>query len=190
MGGLCTASEDIQDQARTIQDFHLQFFLNITELLRTQLIIKDHQADLILYHILLNFLQFTGPDKSDGIRVIHFLGKTLYRIHPCRIGQESQFVQIFLNLLLILLGGNQTHQNGLFGLCLRYDKFFHATKIYYFNYLRIFANIFTNINQLSYEKENLASIQMRCRLYGIPIRTTIYPVTSFKSIYMGKFCAK
>ena len=44
MGGLCTASEDIQDQARTIQDFHLQFFLNITELLRTQLIIKDHQA--------------------------------------------------------------------------------------------------------------------------------------------------
>ena len=66
MGGLCTASEDIQDQARTIQDFHLQFFLNITELLRTQLIIKDHQADLILYHILLNFLQFTGPDKSDG----------------------------------------------------------------------------------------------------------------------------
>ena len=52
------------------------------------------------------------------------------------------------------------------------------------------ANIFTNINQLSYEKENLASIQMRCRLYGIPIRTTIYPVTSFKSVYMGKFCAK
>ena len=40
------------------------------------------------------------------------------------------------------------------------------------------------------KNENLASIQMRCRLYGIPIRTTIYPVTSFKSIYMGKFCAK
>ena len=37
------------------------------------------------------------------------------------------------------------------------------------------------------KKENLASIQMRCRLYGIPIRTTIYPVTSFKSIYMGSF---
>ena len=125
---------------------------------------------------------YSQLDTYDNLWYICFQG--------CRIGQESQFVQIFLNLLLILLGGNQTHQNGLFGLCLRYDKFFHATKIYYFNYLRIFANIFTNINQLSYEKENLASIQMRCRLYGIPIRTTIYPVTSFKSIYMGKFCAK
>ena len=40
------------------------------------------------------------------------------------------------------------------------------------------------------KKENLASIQTRCRLYGIPIRTTIYPVTSFKSVYMGKLCAK
>ena len=40
------------------------------------------------------------------------------------------------------------------------------------------------------KNENLASIQTRCRLYGIPIRTTIYPVTSFKSVLHGKALCK
>ena len=39
-------------------------------------------------------------------------------------------------------------------------------------------------------KKRIWHLSRRCRLYGIPIRTTIYPVTSFKSVYMGKLLCK
>ena len=129
MGCLCTSGEDIQNQIRTVQNLHLQLFLDITQLLGGKFVIEYHQPDLIFHHIFLYLLQLTGTYKGHGVRIIQFLIKTLHSLDTCRIGQKSQFIQIFLHFLFILLRGNQPYENCLFCLCFRYNKFFHTAKI-------------------------------------------------------------
>ena len=45
LGSLCPHGEDIQYQRGTVEDLHLQFLLDITDLLGTELIIEYHHAD-------------------------------------------------------------------------------------------------------------------------------------------------
>ena len=126
---LRTPGEDIQNQIRTVQNLHLQLFLDVTQLLGGKFVVEYHQPDLIFHHIFLYFLQLAGTDKGHRIRIIQFLIKTLHSLDTCRIGQESQFIQVFLHFLFILFRSNQPYENSLFCLCFRYNKFFHTAKI-------------------------------------------------------------
>jgi hypothetical protein len=48
-----------------------------------------------------------------------------------RMGQELQFVQIFVRLAFVLRLRNQTDQDRRFGLCVGNHKFFHSKTFLY-----------------------------------------------------------
>ena len=131
LGCLCTHGEDIQNQRCAVQDLHLQFLLDVTDLLGTQFIVEDnHTYGLghiglalivlamlhglvigILTHldILSYFFQFSTTYIGHTAGTAHLLRKTLHGASPCCRCQEFQFVQIFVCLSFVLLSCNQSY---------------------------------------------------------------------------------
>ena len=110
--------EDVENQVGPVEDLDLKLLLDVTQLLGRQLIVEDHQADLVLLDISFDLLQFAGTDEGHRIGSLRLLRESFYRLDTSRIRQEGQLVEIFLHFLLILLGCHQAHQNRSLGLCL------------------------------------------------------------------------
>ena len=92
-------------------------------------------------------LSFTHIGGLAG--TVHLLRKPLYGDGACRVGQEFQFIEVFLRLGLILLLRDKSHQHGRLGLGFRYYKFFHSimlkaipeesvTLFIYYNWVQIY----------------------------------------------------
>ena len=66
--------------------------------------------------------------KDDNIaaRRVEPLEEPLYGYGTCCVGEEGQFVKVFVRFPLVLLLRYQAHQHRFFGAGLRYHKFFHS----------------------------------------------------------------
>ena len=118
---LGTHGKDVEYQTGTVQYLHLQFFLDVAQLLCRQFVVEDDHAQrlvsiLAVLDILLNLLKLATAHVGHRARTAHPLGEPLDDHSPRRLGQELQLVQVFLGLSLVLLVGNQSHQHRRLGL--------------------------------------------------------------------------
>ena len=146
--------KDVENQTRTVQYLDLQFALDITDLLGTQFVVEDYHSHglrtvlvarydyraveppmgvhplivgiLLLFDILLDFLELTLAHIRHLTWALHLLRKALQGHGTGSIGQEFQLVQIFFCLGLVLLLGNQSYQHRSLRLDLRNYKFLHT----------------------------------------------------------------
>ena len=131
IGRLGTHGKDVENERSTVQNFHFQFALNVAYLLGRKLVIEYHHADFVpclflVAYVTADFLQFALANISHRIRLLQLLSKPLHHHGTGCLGQEGQFVQIFVGLPFVLSLGDKPYQDG--GLCLRFrnNKFFHC----------------------------------------------------------------
>ena len=136
---LSTHGKNIEDKTRPVQDLHLQFCLDITNLLGAKLIVEDDHTHrlgslptlfrlwtagiqpvviriLLLLDVLLDFFELTLADIGHLTGTLNFLRETLHSYSTSGIGQKFQLVEVFFCLGFVLLLGNQTYQHGSLGL--------------------------------------------------------------------------
>ena len=113
VGRLGAHGKDVEDEAGAVEDLHAQFLLYVADLACRQLIVENDHA----YGLLADIGRLAGASYA--------LGVALHGHGACRVGEKFQLVKIFFGLGLVLVLGDQSDQNGGFGLGLGYDKFFH-----------------------------------------------------------------
>ena len=145
---LGTHGEDVEDEARAVENLYFQFVFDVTDLLGAQLVVEYHHSDrlravalLWVVQLLLPFvvglllrldvfaylLQLSRTHIRHTRRAVHPLRETLYGNGTGSVGQKFQLVEIFLRLRFVLLRRNESHQHSRFRLRFRYDKFLHAS---------------------------------------------------------------
>ena len=145
VGRLRTHGEDVEDERGAVQDFHLEFTLDVSYLFGRQFVVEDDHADFRLGVVLAGldvFLylgQFALAHIGHGVGLVDALGETGGHLGPGRLGQEGQFVQVFVRLALVLRLGDEAYQHRLLGLCLGYYKFFHVSISSLYLYIGIAA---------------------------------------------------
>ncbi len=133
IGGLRTHGKDVKDEIGAVKHLHLQFLLDVAQLLCRKFIVKNHHADFTLRLLFIedkfpDFLQFALSNISHRAGTVEPLRETLHGDSTCRLCEEFQFIEIFLRLSFILRLRNQRNQHGCFRLR-RLDflrKFFHS----------------------------------------------------------------
>ncbi len=111
--------EDVENQARPVENLDLQLLLYVGNLLCREVIVENHHSDVVLLDIFLYFLQLAFADESRGVGGVDLLGEALDHLAPRRVGQELKFVEIFIDLPFGLARGNQPNDHGPFGGFLR-----------------------------------------------------------------------
>ena len=119
--GLGTHGEDVENQGSTVENLHLQFLLDVSDLLCRKFIVKDDHTDFSVFFflfldILSDFLQLTLSHVGGLVRSHHLLRKSLHGDGTCGIGKKLQLVEIFLGLGLVLCLGDKTHEHSGFRL--------------------------------------------------------------------------
>ena len=130
VGRLCAHGEDVEDEAGAVQDFHLQFLLDVAELLGGEFVVENHHAHLafgvfLRHDVGTDFLQLALPDVCHRGRAVEALREPLHGHGARRFGEESQFVEVFLRLAFRLVFGDEAHEHGGLGAGLGLYEFFH-----------------------------------------------------------------
>ena len=112
IGRLRPRHEDVEDQARAVQQAAGHLLLDVARLRRGELVVKDHHVDLLLTAVIGNLLQFARADIDPGRRLRKPLRKTLDGDDVCRLGQKLQLVEILLGLAGILVVANDGNEHG------------------------------------------------------------------------------
>ena len=131
IGGLRPHGEDVEDERGAVEDFHLQHLLDVAQLLGRELVVEDHHAHhavgiLLGLDVVAYLLEFAFAHIGHRRRAIHPLREAFNGEGTGGVGQEFQLVEILFGLGLVLVFGDQTYENGGFGLRLGYHKFFHS----------------------------------------------------------------
>lgn len=119
---LGTHGEDVKDERSTVENLHLQFLLDISDLLGREFIVEDHHTYFSVFFfflvldVLLDFLQLTLSHIGGLVRRHHLLRESLHGDGACGICKKFQLVEIFLGLGFVLCLGNKTHQHSGFRL--------------------------------------------------------------------------
>ena len=130
VGGLCAHGEDVEDEAGAVEDFHLEFFFYVAYLSGGELVVEDHHAHFslgffLVFDILSDFLKLSAAHIGGQAGCAHLLGESPERYHARRVGQEFQLVEVFAGPFLVLVFGDESDEDGGFGLGFRDYKFFH-----------------------------------------------------------------
>jgi len=130
VGRLGAHGKDVEDEAGAVEDLHAQFLLYVADLACRQLIVEnDHAYGLLrvfsFLDIVSDLFELALADIGRLAGASYALGVALHGHGACRVGEKFQLVKIFFGLGLVLVLGDQSDQNGGFGLGLGYDKFFH-----------------------------------------------------------------
>ena len=99
----CSSSENIKDQPWPIEYRYTQHFLQIPLLRWGEFIVKDHGIRCVFLDPCLYFIQFATPDIIAPIGSLQSLRETLQGLDVCCRCKEFQLIQVFLELLFILL---------------------------------------------------------------------------------------
>ena len=131
VGGLCSHGEDVENETRAVQNLHAEFFFDVTELLGGEFIVENHHSHLALClpfgeDVGTNFLKFSFSDVGDGTRSVQALCETFDGDGAGGLGEEFQFVEIFVGFAFALFFGDEADQDGGFRLDLGFDEFFHV----------------------------------------------------------------
>ena len=130
-GRLGAHGEDVEDERRAVEYLDFEFFLDVANLFGRKLVVEDDHADFpfgvffAFGQIFADFLQFAFANVGHGVGRVQLLREAFHHFGTRRVGQELQFVQIFVGFAFVLQPGDETHQHRSFGLCLRDNKFFH-----------------------------------------------------------------
>ena len=120
-----SGGEDIKDEAGAVKDLDLQSLLNVAKLLGAELVVEDHDTDLVLLDEEADFLQLTLTDEGDGVGLIKALGEATYGSHTSCGGEEVQLVEIFAGLLLVLVLSDEPDEDRFLALGFSDDKLSH-----------------------------------------------------------------
>ena len=91
-------------------------------MLGRQLVVEDDHADFRLRVVLAggdvvtDFLQFAFADVGDGVGHVELLREAFGHFRACGLGEEGQFVQVFVCLAFVLQPCDEADEYGLFGL--------------------------------------------------------------------------
>ena len=130
VGRLGPHGENVEDERRAVEYFHLQGVLYVAHLLGRKLVVEDDHAHLALvlllvFDVLPDFLELALAHVGHGAGPAHALCEPPHGDGAGRVGQEFQLVQIFFCLGLVLSGGDESHEDGGLGLDFRDYKFLH-----------------------------------------------------------------
>ena len=109
---LRTSSKDVQDQVGSVQHPFLQELLDVPKLRWAQFVVEDGEIHLMLQHVLLNLTEFSGANKSLGIGNINLLREALQSLSARCQGQKFEFIQVLLDLNLILFKVDDSNEYG------------------------------------------------------------------------------
>ncbi len=88
--------EDVQDQRRPVHDLDLQPLLEVSQLARRQLVVKDHRPGTGAVHRLVDLLQLALADERGGVRVLARLEDPRDRVRPGAVGEGRELVEVGL----------------------------------------------------------------------------------------------
>nr|DAF45424.1 MAG TPA: hypothetical protein [Siphoviridae sp. ctBLh2] len=112
IGRLGPRHEDVEDQARAVQQTAGHLLLDVARLRRGEFVVKDHHVDLLFTAIVGNLLQFARTDIDPCRRLCKALRETLDGDDVGRLGQKLQLVEILLGLAGILVVANDGNEHG------------------------------------------------------------------------------
>ena len=112
-----TRAEDLQDQHRAVQHFHLQRSRQVADLAAGQLAIKNGRCGVQILAYQPCFGHFALTQQGSGFgggALLHHLG---HSVHAVGVGQRPQLVQAAGHIVLALVQGQQ-HNGQLFAVLL------------------------------------------------------------------------
>ena len=112
IGGLRPRHENIEDQARTVEDAARHRLFDIARLRRRQFVVEDRHVDLLLLAVAGDLLQFAGTDVDTGRRLRKPLREALHALDIGRLGQKLQFVEELGGLPGVLIVTHDGDQHG------------------------------------------------------------------------------
>ena len=123
VGSLSPHSKNVENERRAVKYLHSQLLLYISHLLGRKLVIEDDHSHLplvvfLVFNELLNFLKLSFSNVCCLAWPCHSLREPPYGYSSSGVGKKFQLIKVFLCLGLILLLGNQSHQDGSLGLSL------------------------------------------------------------------------
>ena len=125
VGRLGAAGEYVENQARAVQNLHFQFLFEVGHLLRGEFVVENHHTHIVGLQKGGDFFQFAFSHEGAGVGVVQTLCEAAHGDGAGRVGQEFQFVKVFLDARLVLRGRDEAYEHGAFAGLLCYDEFFH-----------------------------------------------------------------
>lgn len=112
MGGLGTTGEYVEDEACAVEDLDFEFALEVGDLLGGEVVIEYYHGDVVSLDVGDYFFQLAFTDEGVRIWVVKFLGEDLASLGAGSVGEEGELVEVFLDVCLILIRGNETDEDG------------------------------------------------------------------------------
>ena len=107
-GRLRAAGEDVEDEARAVEDFHLQLALDVRHLLRGQVVVENHQADVVVLDVGAQLLELALAHVGARVGVVELLHEHLFGDGTGGVGQKGQLGQILHGFQIGLLRCHQS----------------------------------------------------------------------------------
>ena len=112
IGRLRPRHENIEDQARTVEDAAGHGLFDIARLRRGELVVENHHVDLLLPAVTGDLFQLARADVYAGRRLRQPLRKAFHTHDIGRFGQEFEFVEELFGLPRILVVADNGDHHG------------------------------------------------------------------------------
>ena len=131
-GRLCSFCENVEDEARAVEDLYLEFLLDVEHLLGREVVVEDDEAYLVVFHILAYLVELAGAHVCAGIGIVEFLDETLLRLRAGGLGEEFELVEIFVDFSFALLLGDEADEHRPFVFFFIYYVVFYHEVVFLF----------------------------------------------------------
>ena len=111
VGSFGPLGKDFQDKGCPVDNVRAGNHLLYVALLHArEFIVKDDVLNLVLLTVFLDFLQLSGTDIRGLVRAVQPLGEHFVRECAGGLGQEGEFVQVFLHFAFAALFQDDAHK--------------------------------------------------------------------------------
>ena len=116
--GVCrlgTVGKDIENERRSVEDFHAELALDVEHLLAGEVVVENrHVYVAALLDVVLDFFEFAFTHKCSRIGVVETLGKGTNSLGTGGVGKKGKFGEVFCRLYLVLLRCHKANEYGFF----------------------------------------------------------------------------
>lgn len=128
IGCLRALCKYVENKACTVENLNLQFAFKIGHLLGRKVIVEYYESYAVFLDILLYFFKFAFPYECTWVGIVDSLEKTFLGDSTGCIGEEREFVEIFVGFGFRLLRSDKSYEHGALRYRIGDYIFFHNRK--------------------------------------------------------------
>ena len=95
--------KDVKNQVTAVNGFDVDSLFDVADLRATEFIVKNQQADVFPFSILLYLFELALSNIGFGIRVLQLLDEGFYGSCASCSGKKFQFFKVFPDLKILLV---------------------------------------------------------------------------------------